>query len=60
MVWFEFIIACYINSVLGKLSVMRQRLECYLRFEGYLLIGDIRTTDGLFNIIWCEAAIAIA
>ena len=40
--------------------MMRQRLECYLRFEGCLLIGDIRTTDWLFKIILCESVINIA
>ena len=35
----------------------RQRIECYLRVEGCLLIGDIRTTAWLFKIIWCVSAI---
>ena len=42
------------------MSVTRQRQECYLRVEGCLLIGDIRTTDLLFKIISSESAIAVA
>ena len=40
--------------------MMRQRLECYLRVEGCMLIGDIMTTSWLFKIIWSESDIAIA
>ena len=39
--------------------MMRQRLECYLRMEGCLVIVDIRNTDWLFKIIWCESAITL-
>ena len=42
------------------MSVIRQRLECYLRVEGCLLISDIRTAAWLFKFISCESNIAIA